>query len=114
MPVVGALDQAMSTELAQVVGKLVSLSNPPAQWAEKHDDRHISNKMEGVNRSRGEVEGGLWRVGRRERGVSCLQHEGIFLLRILSRPFGHGLTNSAPSAQRQFRCMRVPCVEVSG
>ena len=28
---------------------------PPAQLAEKHDDRHIRNKIEGVNRSRGEA-----------------------------------------------------------
>jgi len=26
----------------------------PSQLAEKHDDRHIRNKIEGINRSRGE------------------------------------------------------------
>jgi four helix bundle protein len=32
-----------------------SSNSAPAQLAEKHDDRHVRNKMEGVNRSRGEV-----------------------------------------------------------
>jgi four helix bundle protein len=32
-----------------------SSNSAPAQLAEKHDDRHIRNKIEGVNRSRGEV-----------------------------------------------------------
>ena len=30
-------------------------NSSPAQLAEKHDDRHIRNKIEGVNRSRGEA-----------------------------------------------------------
>jgi len=32
-----------------------SSNSAPAQLAEKHDDRHIRNKVEGVNRSRGEA-----------------------------------------------------------
>jgi four helix bundle protein len=32
-----------------------SSSSAPAQLAEKNDDRHIRNKIEGVNRSRGEA-----------------------------------------------------------
>ena len=32
-----------------------SSNSAPAQLAEKHDDRHIRNKIEGVNRSRGET-----------------------------------------------------------
>ena len=33
-----------------------SSNSAPAQLAEKNDDRHIRNKIEGVNRSRGEAE----------------------------------------------------------
>jgi four helix bundle protein len=32
-----------------------SSNSSPAQLAEKHDDRHVRNKIEGVNRSRGEA-----------------------------------------------------------
>jgi four helix bundle protein len=32
-----------------------SSNSSPAQLAEKHDDRHIRNKVEGVNRARGEA-----------------------------------------------------------
>lgn len=32
-----------------------SSNSSPAQLAEKHDDRHIRNKMEGIHRSRGEA-----------------------------------------------------------
>ena len=32
-----------------------SSNSAPAQLAEKHDDRHVRNKIEGVNRSRGEA-----------------------------------------------------------
>ncbi len=32
-----------------------SSNSAPAQLAEKYDDRHIRNKIEGVNRGRGEV-----------------------------------------------------------
>ena len=32
-----------------------SSNSAPAQLAEKNDDRHVRNKIEGVNRSRGEV-----------------------------------------------------------
>ena len=32
-----------------------SSNSSPAQLAEKHSDRHIRNKIEGVNRSRGEA-----------------------------------------------------------
>lgn len=32
-----------------------SSNSAPAQLAEKHDDRHVRNKIEGVNRSRGET-----------------------------------------------------------
>ena len=32
-----------------------SSNSSPAQLAEKHDDRHIRNKIEGINRSRGEA-----------------------------------------------------------
>lgn len=33
-----------------------SSNSSPAQLAEKNDDRHVRNKIEGVNRSRGEAE----------------------------------------------------------
>ncbi len=32
-----------------------SSNSAPAQLAEKHDDRHVRNKIAGVNRSRGET-----------------------------------------------------------
>ena len=32
-----------------------SSNSAPAQLAEKHDDRHLRNKVEGVNRARGEA-----------------------------------------------------------
>ncbi len=32
-----------------------SSNSSPAQLSEKHDDRHIRNKIEGVNRSRGQA-----------------------------------------------------------
>jgi four helix bundle protein len=32
-----------------------SSNSSPAQLAEKHDDRHLRNKLEGANRSRGEA-----------------------------------------------------------
>ena len=32
-----------------------SSNSAPAQLAEKYDDRHVRNKIEGVNRSRGEA-----------------------------------------------------------
>ena len=32
-----------------------SSNSAPAQLAEKHSDRHVKNKIEGVNRSRGET-----------------------------------------------------------
>jgi hypothetical protein len=32
-----------------------SSNSSPAQLAEKHDDRHIRNKIEGINRGRGEA-----------------------------------------------------------
>lgn len=32
-----------------------SSNSSPAQLAEKHDDRHVRNKIEGVNRARGEA-----------------------------------------------------------
>jgi four helix bundle protein len=34
-----------------------SSNSAPAQLAEKNDDRHVRNKIEGVNRSRGEAAG---------------------------------------------------------
>ena len=40
-------------ELASQVRR--SSNSAPAQIAEKYDDRHLRNKIEGVNRSRGEV-----------------------------------------------------------
>jgi len=40
-------------ELASQVRR--SSNSSPAQLAEKNDDRHIRNKIEGVNRSRGEA-----------------------------------------------------------
>ncbi len=40
-------------ELASQIRR--SSNSAPANLAEKHDDRHIRNKIEGVNRSRGEA-----------------------------------------------------------
>src|SRR5262245_34199762 len=40
-------------ELASQVRR--ASNSAPAQLAEKHSDRHVRNKIEGVNRSRGEA-----------------------------------------------------------
>ena len=43
-------------ERFELTGQVRRSSNSaPAQLAEKHDDRHVRNKIEGVNGSRGEV-----------------------------------------------------------
>jgi four helix bundle protein len=43
-------------ERFELVGQALRSSNSsPAQLAEKHSDRHLRNKIEGVNRSRGEA-----------------------------------------------------------
>jgi four helix bundle protein len=43
-------------ERFELTGQLHRSSNSsPAQLAEKHSDRHVRNKIEGVNRSRGEA-----------------------------------------------------------
>ena len=43
-------------ERYELVGQLHRCTNSsPAQLAEKHSDRHVRNKIEGVNRSRGEA-----------------------------------------------------------
>jgi four helix bundle protein len=43
-------------ERFELVSQLHRSSNSsPAQLAEKHSDRHVRNKIEGVNRSRGEA-----------------------------------------------------------
>ena len=43
-------------ERFELVSQLLRASNSsPAQLAEKHSDRHVRNKIEGVNRSRGEA-----------------------------------------------------------
>ena len=43
-------------ERFELVGQLRRSSNSsPAQLAEKHSDRHVRNKIEGVNRARGEA-----------------------------------------------------------
>ena len=36
-------------------GSSMSSNSSPSQLAEKNDDRHVRNKIEGVNRSRGEA-----------------------------------------------------------
>lgn len=42
-------------ERFELTGQVRRSSNSaPAQLAEKHDDRHVRNKIEGVNRARGE------------------------------------------------------------
>jgi four helix bundle protein len=43
-------------ERFELTGQVLRSSNSaPAQLAEKHSDRHVRNKIEGVNRSRGEA-----------------------------------------------------------
>ena len=51
------LTQAWPKEEKYELGSQVrrSSNSAPAQLAEKNDDRHIRNKIEGVNRSRGEA-----------------------------------------------------------
>jgi four helix bundle protein len=51
------LTQAWPQEEKYELGSQVrrSSNSSPAQLAEKNDDRHIRNKIEGVNRSRGEA-----------------------------------------------------------
>ncbi|MDJ0805152.1 MAG: four helix bundle protein [Desulfobacterales bacterium] len=49
----GAWPQEEKYELGSQVRR--SSNSSPAQLAEKNDDRHIRNKIEGVNRSRGEA-----------------------------------------------------------
>jgi four helix bundle protein len=45
-----------ATEKYELASQIRRSSNsPPANLAEKHSDRHIRNKIEGVNRSRGEA-----------------------------------------------------------
>jgi four helix bundle protein len=51
------LSHAWPTEEKYEIGSQVrrSSNSSPAQLAEKNDDRHVRNKIEGVNRSRGEA-----------------------------------------------------------
>lgn len=51
------LSHGWPTENRYELGSQVrrSSNSAPAQLAEKNDDRHIRNKIEGVNRTRGEV-----------------------------------------------------------
>ena len=51
------LSHAWPTEERYELGSQIrrSSNSSPAQLAEKHDDRHVRNKVEGVNRSRGEA-----------------------------------------------------------
>ena len=50
---IGVLPQEEKFELGSQARR--SSNSAPAQLAEKNDDRHIRNKIEGVNRSRGEA-----------------------------------------------------------
>ena len=47
------LGRPRSGELGSQIRR--SSNSSPTQLAEKHDDRHVKNKVEGVNRSRGET-----------------------------------------------------------
>jgi four helix bundle protein len=51
------LSHAWPSEERYEIGSQIrrSSNSSPAQLAEKNDDRHVRNKIEGVNRSRGEV-----------------------------------------------------------
>jgi len=51
------LSHAWPTEEKYEIGSQIrrSSNSSPAQLAEKNDDRHVRNKIEGVNRSRGEA-----------------------------------------------------------
>lgn len=51
------LSHAWPTEERYELGSQIrrSSNSSPAQLAEKHDDRHVRNKIEGINRSRGEA-----------------------------------------------------------
>ena len=51
------LSHTWPTEERYEIGSQVrrSSNSSPAQFAEKNDDRHVRNKIEGVNRSRGEA-----------------------------------------------------------
>jgi len=54
---IGELTYKWPTEEKYELGSQArrSSNSAPAQLAEKYDDRHIRNKIEGVNRSRGEA-----------------------------------------------------------
>lgn len=54
---VAALSYAWPSEEKYELGSQIrrASNSSPAQLAEKNDDRHIRNKIEGVNRSRGEA-----------------------------------------------------------
>lgn len=51
------LSHAWPAEEKYEIGSQIrrSSNSSPAQLAEKNDDRHVRNKIEGVNRSRGEA-----------------------------------------------------------
>jgi four helix bundle protein len=51
------LSHAWPSEERYEIGSQIrrSSNSSPAQLAEKNDDRHVRNKIEGVNRSRGEA-----------------------------------------------------------
>ena len=54
---IGGLTHRWPVEEKYELGSQVrrSSNSAPAQLAEKYDDRHIRNKIEGINRSRGEA-----------------------------------------------------------
>ena len=54
---IGGLTHRWPAEVKYELGSQArrSSNSAPAQLAEKYDDRHVRNKIEGVNRSRGEA-----------------------------------------------------------
>ena len=56
---IGDLSHSWPSEEKYEIGSQIrrSSNSSPAQLAEKNDDRHVRNKIEGVNRSRGEAAG---------------------------------------------------------
>jgi len=83
------LSHAWPSEERYEIGSQIrrSSNSSPAQLAEKNDDRHVRNKIEGVNRSRGEL---------RKRYTICLwQERKLMLLRKSTHPFARDIRNAS-------------------
>jgi len=83
------LSHAWPPEEKYEIGSQVrrSSNSSPAQLAEKNDDRHVRNKIEGVNRSRAKPQ---------RRYTNCLwQDRRATSLRKFMTPFARGTRNAS-------------------